>query len=501
MEINTSTLKIRKPKKIQNALILLRKHPVQLQQYYLKYQSLYECISDPFRSINTEGIILNCNKSYETLLGYTKNEVIGTSIFSHTAKQSLDAMKNSFETWKKTGHVENREVLFKRKDGTTFPVILDANTEYDYDGNIIGSNTIIKDISEIKKIERKFQTLYENSSDLYRTINTDGIILDCNKSYFEHLGYTKEEVIGKSIFEHVSPSDKKAMRASFETWRNTGHVINRNAIFERKDGSIFPVIVSANNLHDVDGKLIGSNTIIRDMSELHDAEKKIGYEKMKRLSVIGELTARVSHDLLNPLTAIKNSLFLLQSGSERLDKDSITEYERLERAVSRMAIQIEDVLDFVKEKPLALRDSCVSEILKHVMERIKISENVLINLPKNDKQITCDHEKLEIVFINLIMNAMQAMNHEGKIDIRVSDKDNYIIIEIEDSGHGISDDSLTKIFDPLYTTRDIGTGLGLVSCKNIVERHRGTIKVETVVGKGTTFIIKLPKMVKEIVQK
>lgn len=150
MGLNTTMVKTRKPKKIQNTSILLRKHLVELQQYYLKYRSLYECISDPLRFINAEGIILDCNKSYETLLGYTKNEMIGTSIFSHTAEQSLDAMNDLFEIWKNIGKASNREIWLKRKNRTTFPVMINTNTVYGYDGSIIGSNTIIRDISELQ---------------------------------------------------------------------------------------------------------------------------------------------------------------------------------------------------------------------------------------------------------------------------------------------------------------------------------------------------------------
>jgi len=108
---------------------------------------------------------------------------------------------------------------------------------------------------------------------------------------------------------------------------------------------------------------------------------------------------------------------------------------------------------------------------------------------------------MEILFVNLITNSIQSMNGEGKIDIRVSDEDNYVLIEVEDSGCGIPKGNVPKIFDPLFTTKEVGTGLGLFSCKNIVENHKGTIEAVSVIGKGTTFKIKLPKMVKEIVQK
>jgi len=360
-------------------------------------------------------------------------------------------------------------------------------------------HSIKKSNLALSKSEQKYKDLYENSPDLYRTINTDGIILNCNESYAKSLGYTKEEVIGKSIFEHIIPSEKMAMCDSFITWKDTGRVLNRNVIFKRKDGSSFPVVVSASNLYDEKGKLIGSNTIIRNMSELRDAEKRVEYEKLKRLSTIGELTARVSHDLLNPLTVIKNTLFSLQL-KPKLDQETKKEYQRLERAVIRMTHQIEDVLDYVKTKPLKLKTNSLLEILQLSLQRIRVPSDVIITIPKNDVKIISDSEKLEVVFVNLIGNAIQAMN-KGNIDIRFTEEDKFILIEVEDSGIGIPKELLSKIFDPLFTTREVGTGLGLVSCKNIIKKHNGTIEVDTVIGTGTTFKIRLPKVLKEIVQR
>ncbi|MBI3253759.1 MAG: PAS domain-containing sensor histidine kinase, partial [Nitrosopumilales archaeon] len=114
-----------------------------------RYKALYEESPVLLRTINTQGIILDCNDSYAKALGYSKNELIGVSIFDTVAEESLELMRQSFEAWKKLGSVRNREVLLKRKDGTVFPALVNANSIYDDNGNIIGSNTVIHDLSEI----------------------------------------------------------------------------------------------------------------------------------------------------------------------------------------------------------------------------------------------------------------------------------------------------------------------------------------------------------------
>ncbi len=230
--------------------------------------------------------------------------------------------------------------------------------------------------------------------------------------------------------------------------------------------------------------------IVKLEKELTRAEEKI---KSERFSVIGELSARIAHDLRNPLSVVKNTVELMKISYKDPDENTLKHFLRLENSILRMSHQIEDVLDYVKPKSLVLENHSLLAILNSTLERIRKPDTVTINLPENNANLTCDSEKLEIVFINLITNAIQAINHKGTINIRVSEQSEYVLIEVEDNGPGIPDDLLPKIFDPLFTTRQIGTGLGLPSCKNIIEKHGGMIDVKTVLGQGTTFIIKLPK--------
>ena len=352
----------------------------------------------------------------------------------------------------------------------------------------------------VKKLvltEKKYQYLYESSPDLYRTIDTKGIIIDCNRMYHKKLGYTKNEVIGSSIFDHVTKKSYKAFIKEFETWKKNGIVINKKVWMKKKDGSTFPVLINATNLYDEKENLIGSNTVIRDITEIIIATKKVDEEKLKRLTAIGELSARVAHDLRNPLSVIKNTVELIQLELGENQNEKIkNKFERVTRAVTRINHQVENVLDFVREKPLKFESTSLNSILNFVIDRINVPSNVIINLPKDDLKIMCDFEKLEIVFINLITNAIQAMSNKGEITIRAKDNGSNYVIEVEDNGPGISNEHLLKIFDPLFTTRQIGTGLGLPSCKTIVEAHKGKIEVTNLPRKGTIFRIELPKIQK-----
>lgn len=347
-------------------------------------------------------------------------------------------------------------------------------------------------LNETKKA-RIFQTLYDNSLDLYRTIDLDGTITLCNKTYAEKLGYELNEVLGHSIFEHVADKSFGDLKQTYEHWKKTGCVANSELWLKRKDGTTFPVLLSVSNLYDSKGDLIGSNTVIRDISELSQIKSEVEALKQKKLAIIGELSARISHDLKNPLAVIKSSLDLLYAFDDpSLDKhDKI--FQKIDRAVLRISHQIEEVMDYVKPKPLKINSHSIQKILSDVVDGIGKQENVTISLPQNDVKINCDDEKLEIVFTNLFLNAIQAMDNCGTITLQIIEEPNNVKIEVQDSGPGIPEDVKDKVFEPLFTTRQIGTGLGLPSCKAIIEKHGGKISFRTKVGEGTTFVIELPK--------
>lgn len=214
-------------------------------------------------------------------------------------------------------------------------------------------------------------------------------------------------------------------------------------------------------------------------------------QRLDKLVHIGELTSRITHDMRNPLTVIINYSTMIQKNSKnKLDKKSLDQIALIESEARKMYHQIEDILNYVKLPPLKLQNYLLHDILKKVIENVQTMDDVEIHLPKNNPQLICDIDKLEIVFVNLITNAIEAINGAGSISINAKTTPNDVIIEFEDTGPGVVEEDLGKIFEPLFTTKQFGTGLGLSSCKNIIERHRGTISVK---NNPTTFTIALPK--------
>ena len=151
----------------------------------------------------------------------------------------------------------------------------------------------------------------------------------------------------------------------------------------------------------------------------------------------------------------------------------------MNRAIDRMSHQINDVLNYVRITPLEIKSIRIEKLLQSAKNSLEVPNNISISIPQSGIKIKCDIRKLEIVFINLFLNSIQAIGKEkGEIKCIIREKNSKAIIEIHDSGPGISDEILSKIFIPLVTTKQKGTGLGLSTCKNIIEQHNGTISVQ-----------------------
>ena len=216
--------------------------------------------------------------------------------------------------------------------------------------------------------------------------------------------------------------------------------------------------------------------------------------KSERFSAIGELASRISHDIRNPLSNIYMSIELIKNSppGTKLDDSVINEkLELVSKNIDRISHQVNDVLGFVKDRQMTKRNFKISSCLYEAIESISVPNNIKIKMPKSDISILADPFQLQVLFNNLIMNAIQAIGKKkGEILIRFSEKNSELMVEVENSGPPIPVEILPHIFESLVTTKQIGTGLGLVSCKTIIENHQGTISAR---NDPTVLTITIPK--------
>jgi len=212
--------------------------------------------------------------------------------------------------------------------------------------------------------------------------------------------------------------------------------------------------------------------------------------KSERLATIGTMASRIAHDLKQPLTIMQTYADMLTPEIiSKLDYKDKEKWFRIQNSILDMTRIIEDVLDFARTTEIKKKKSSFLRILKLAINHVKSSYGIIINLPENDVFVICDARKMEAVMSNMLNNAVHALDGQGEIDVTVSTDSNFVTIQVRDSGPGIPTENLEKIFEPMFTTKKTGTGLGLVICKSIVEQHGGSISVS---NKPTTFTMKLP---------
>jgi len=320
-------------------------------------------------------------------------------------------------------------------------------------------------------------------------IDPNRIVTFVNEKFCEISQYSKEELIGTD--QSIVRSGEHSPKFYDDLWKviSSGTVWHGEICNKAKDGTLFWNATTIVPFSDKNGEIYEYVAIRTDITHQKELSKKL--VEVERLSAIGELSARIAHDIRNPLSVIKNSLGnikLIKNDTVKLDKT----IERCDRAVERIAHQIDGVMGFLKESPLEINQLSLLEIIESSIMGIQVNEKVKIILPTNDVFILGDKIKLESLFYNLIINAVQKFKSNGIITIKsFEESKNKIVITVSDDGDPIPEQFIKNIFEPLYTTKQHGTGLGLASCKKIIEQHDGTISAS---NDPVTFTIFLPSI-------
>ena len=234
------------------------------------------------------------------------------------------------------------------------------------------------------------------------------------------------------------------------------------------------------------------STLIETQIKLDNA-MKIGSEgfEQNKLEVIGEMSSKMAHDLRNPLTVLQCHIELMQLKQEKQQDENLTySLTKMEEAITTITNQINDVMDFIRRPQYHFSCCNLKSLLTKVIVDMDIPTTIELDLLNESHMIKCDIIKIKAVITNIIQNSIQALKSKGQITITVKDADVNVEINISDSGKGIPEENLEKIFEPMFTTKPLGTGLGLASCKELLEIHKGTISVK---NNPTTFTITLPK--------
>jgi PAS domain S-box-containing protein len=477
------------------------------------FKNLFEHVACGVFISSKEGKFLSANRALLDMLGYESNdEFLKIDITKDLYVRPEDREK-FIEMIERDGRVIDYDVEFKRKDGRTVPVLLTGHARYDKNGNVIGYEGLNVDISQRKLMERQLKEAYDfinkiiqSSPNAIMATDMTGSILIWNRAAEETLGYKAAEVIGKMSIDKIYPEG--TARKVMQMMRSPDHggVGKLKAypmVYVRQDGTVVEGNLSAAIIYDANGKEIASVGSFVDLKERLEMERALRRTQeqllqSEKLAAMGRLTSQIAHELNNPLYGIMNTLELLktevspQSKRRKVLEMALSETVRLSELLRKM-------LSFSRpdqeEKQAVDLNTVVDEILllheKQLQENdIKIKTSFAGELPP----IMASKNQLRQVFLNLVANARDAMPDGGTLSVKThSDKTN-VKIEIGDTGVGIKEEHLKRIFDSFFTTKDSikGVGLGLSVCYGFIKDLGGDIQVRSAVGAGTTFTITLP---------
>ncbi|WP_010190557.1 sensor histidine kinase [Candidatus Nitrosarchaeum limnium] len=403
-----------------------------------------------------ETLETNFYKIEEAKLLFNESFSEYSDIVSKSYPQDVDQIELVAEKWNEMLFISNKMIQLKTS-GASGGTILNLNNDFDF--SYVEMNMAIDKAIELTTANIDQREIYVES--LLRNV-TWSIIIALN------LFVATTLIIRFYILRSISKPLNKIKSV-------TRDIAKGNFVLYPEKGN--------DEISEL-GKDI--NIMSKDLKELN--KKMIDQERM---TSIGGLAIRLAHDIRNPLSVIQNGFEIIKLKTKNNSDPSLnSNFESISRSVARITHQIDDVLNFINISELHNSKNSLSSILKSTLQSMLIPENVKIILSENDSTILCDSSKLNIVFKNLIDNACYAINGNGEIRIRIIESQDDVLVEIEDSGSGVPDSILEKIFEPLFTTKQVGTGLGLSSCKSIVEAHGGKISVR---NNPTTFTIRLPK--------
>ncbi len=353
------------------------------------------------------------------------------------------------------------------------------------------------------ELERAYQfreNIIENSPDAIVCIRKGGEIIIFNSAAEKLLGYKKDQVIGKMNIVKIYRSGvaKQIMKdLRSKDFGGPGVIQKREVVLLDRDGNEIPVYISAAVLFQ-EGVETGSVGIFTDLREKQKLEAQL--LRSEKLSSLGKLSAGIAHEINQPLTGVLTFAHLLMKKFKD-DEQTRKDLEIIVRETTRIRGIVQGILDFARETPMQKKSRRIEEVLDQTLEIIVRQQRFFgITLEKayapTIPEVVIDSNLMEQVFMNIVLNAVDAMHGSGTLTVRIRPYKGWVDVEFQDTGVGMPEGILDKIFDPFFTTKDstegMGMGLGLAVSYGIVKNHNGDILVSSKEGVGTTFTVRLP---------
>ena len=346
-------------------------------------------------------------------------------------------------------------------------------------------------LKALKRNERKYRNIFEKSKDIVFIGDVDMGLQDVNEAIHTILGYTRLEVLNMSLYDLLEqPQHKMMLKRAF---KDAKEINDWEITLKAKNGDIKSCIINAT----VDDTATHSNYIqgiIHDITNLKKIEKTT--LQAEKLAAAGRLVRTLAHEVRNPLNNI--TLSAEQMEHELKDHGSELYLNIIQRNCRRISDLISELLNTSRPSDIVLEEqvlqSVVDEVIFSAIDRLTLKRIKLhVSYPDEKQTILSDREKLKIALLNIIINAIEAMEEQqGNLSISIHPLKEHVVLNISDNGCGISEENISRLFEPYFTQKRNGMGLGLPFTLNILQSHRAVIEVNSQEGSGTTFTVTFP---------
>lgn len=450
------------------------------------------------------------NRAFCKISGYDDCELNNPQVLSMLMNK--DEYENLFETVQmliidKSAKVE---VNFRSKNGVVIPVEFQLTLSFDKMNNPEYLIAIGRDISDrriaeakLKESEVQYRTTFHFSRDAIYVYKENLEIIDVNNRMIELSGYSQHQLIGMSVSELYLSSGGEDVNSRMPALLNDETVPIFESEMITKSGKTVPVEIGVSSMRDCYGEKIVFMCVVRNVTDRKKTDEMV--RNSHKLESLGILAGGIAHDFNNLMGGVFGNIELAR---ESIDNRSsaILYIDRSLKALERTKELTQKLLTFSKGQVPVKRVVSLETLIDEASTLALRGSNIrcVTQISRNLHDVNADPEQIGQVLNNLLVNARQSMNKEGTVTITARNTEvveneikelidgKYVSIEIHDEGHGIPHSIINKVFDPFFTARKTGYGLGLATCHSIIKKHNGIISVESVPEKGTTFRILLP---------
>ncbi|OQP66000.1 hybrid sensor histidine kinase/response regulator [Niastella vici] len=459
----------------------------------------YLITSDLIRNIPSSGFSLTWCYSYKEALDQMKSRAFDIYFIDYRlgAKTGLDLLKEAVAAGceepvilltGKGNHTVDMEAM---RVGAMDYLVKGELNEEKLERSIRYALERSASVKALRANERKYRNMFERSKDMVFTADRQGRFKDVNSATTDLLGYTKEELMLISVYDlFIQKKEEERFRYYFATRQEVNDL---EIEIRTKQGEHRICVISASLESDNINKDYMQG-IVHDITNLKKAEKAT--LQIEKLAAAGRLVRTLAHEVRNPLNNINLSVEHLRE--EAVEDNDSTYLEIIQRNSNRIGALITELLNSSRPAEMKMESHVLQSIMDEsvldaidrlTLQRIKLE----IKYPDVPVMVTVDKEKLKLAFSNILINATEAINHkQGRISVVIHhDPDPSIVIS--DNGCGISEENISRLFEPYFTSKRNGMGLGLASTLNIIQSNKGAIDVKSALNVGTSFIITFPK--------